>query len=115
MPAASAARRRSRSQPPSEGASAMTGLATALVPSRYRRRALARPALLAAPAFPLTAALLSVVNRSRLQEWGWTPLDHSGVPWPSSLSLLPGGWLQTLSFAGTGVSLVLLAAALPRG
>jgi hypothetical protein len=89
----------------------MTGLITTLAPNRH----LARPALLAAPAFPLTAALLSVANSARLQEWGWTPLDHAGVPWPSSLALLPGGWLQTLSFAGTGLSLVVLAAALPRG
>jgi hypothetical protein len=31
------------------------------------------------------------------------------------LALLPGGRLQVLSFAGTGASLILLAAALPRG
>ncbi len=37
------------------------------------------------------------------------------MPWPSSLALLPGGRLQALSFAGTGASLIALAAALPRG
>ncbi|WP_448628314.1 hypothetical protein [Geodermatophilus sp. URMC 64] len=77
--------------------------------------ALARPALGAAPAFLLTAAALSVADRNGLRAWGWTPLDHAGVPWPSGLALLPGGWLQTLAFAGTGASLVALAAALPRG
>jgi hypothetical protein len=79
------------------------------------RSALARPALVAAPGFLLTAAALSAANRTRLRSWGWTALDHSGVPWPSSLALLPGGWLQTAAFAGTGASLVALALTLPRG
>jgi hypothetical protein len=78
------------------------------------RRRLALPAQLTAPVFPLTAALLSLAHPASLRAWGWTPLDHHGVPWPSSLVLLPGGWLQTLSFAGTGLSLVALAAVLPR-
>ena len=83
--------------------------------SRNRRRLLARSALVAAPVFPLTAAVLSAANPDPLRAWGWTWLDHHGVPWPSSLALLPGGWLQTAVFAGTGLSLVALAAALPRG
>lgn len=88
----------------------MTSRLTAL-----QSRRLAAPARVAAPAFLGTAALLSVANESALREWGWTPLDHHGVPWPSSLALLPAGWLQGASFATTGGSLVALAATLPRG
>ena len=88
---------------------------TDLVPTVVRRRrGLALPARVAAPVFPLTAALLSLGHPASLRAWGWTPLAHHGVPWPSSLALLPGGWVQTLSFAVTGLSLVVLAAALPR-
>ena len=76
---------------------------------------LALPARVFPPLFVPTAAALSVANRDALREWGWTPLDHHDVPWPSSLALLPGGRLQALSFAGTGASLISLAAALPRG
>ena len=79
------------------------------------RRALAAPALVAGPLFLTAATVRSAVHAKDLEAWGWTPLDHHGVPWPSSLALLPGGWLQTLSFAGTGASLVALAVALPRG
>ena len=93
----------------------MTATVPTVVRPRSRQRALALPALVAAPGFLLVAAQLSRANRSALSAWGWTPLDHHGVPWPSSLALLPGGWLQTLSFAGTGASLVALAVALPRG
>ena len=71
-----------------------------------RRRLLALPARVTAPAFLPVAVALSLANRSALRGWGWTPLDHHGVPWPSSLVLLPGGRLQTLSFAGTGAPLV---------
>src|SRR5687768_4682811 len=109
-------RRRSRRSVPShEELAAMTAAVPTVVRPRSRQRALALPALVAAPGFLLVAALLSTANRSALLTWGWTPLDHHGVPWPSSLALLPGGWLQTLSFAGTGAFLVALAVALPRG
>ena len=92
-------------------------MATSLHPIRARsgRRTWAAPALFAPASFVLTAALLSAVNRESLRAWGWLPLDHHGVPWPSSLALLPGGWLQTAAFVGTGAALVGLAAALPRG
>lgn len=93
----------------------MTATVPTAVRPRSRQRALTLPALVIAPGFLLVAALLSKANRSALLTWGWTPLDHHGVPWPSSLALLQGGWLQTLSFAGTGASLVALARALPRG
>jgi hypothetical protein len=78
------------------------------------RRALAAPALLAAPLFLLTAALLSWTNSDALRAWGWTAGDHHGVPWPSSLAVLPHGWLQIAAFACTGAALIALAAAQPR-
>ena len=92
-------------------------MTTSLRPVRTRagRRSRAVPALIAPAAFLLTAALLSAAGRARLSAWGRTPLDHHGVPWPSSLALLPGGWLQTAAFAGTGAALISLATALPRG
>jgi hypothetical protein len=92
-------------------------MTTSLHPIRARsgRRTWAVPALFAPALFLLTAAGLSAVGGAALRAWGWTPLDHHGVPWPSSLALLPGGWLQTGGFVGTGAALIALAAALPRG
>ena len=92
-------------------------MTTSLHPIRARsgRRTPAAPALVAPAVFVLTAATLSVANRRSLGAWGWTALDHHGVPWPSSLALLPGGWLQVASFAGTGAALIALATTLPRG
>lgn len=79
------------------------------------RRALAAPALVAGPLFLVAATVRSAAHADELEAWGWTPLDHHGVPWPSSLAVVPGGWVQSAAFAGTGSSLVTLAAALPRG
>ena len=92
-------------------------MTTSLHPIRARsgRRTWAAPALFAPALFLLTAALLSAVGRESLRAWGWMPLDHHGVPWPSSLALLPGGELQIASFVATGAALIGLAAALPRG
>ena len=92
-------------------------MTTSLHPIRARsgRRTWAVPALFAPALFLLTAALLSAVGVESLRAWGWAPLDHHGVPWPSSLALLPGGWLQTASFVGTGGAVIALAAARPRG
>jgi hypothetical protein len=78
------------------------------------RRALAAPALLAAPLFLLTAAMLTRTNSHALRAWGWTAGDDHGVPWPSSLAVLPHGWLQTAAFACMGAALIALAAAQPR-
>jgi hypothetical protein len=92
-------------------------MTTSLHPIRARsgRRTWAAPAVFAPALFLLTAAILSAGNRDALRAWGWMPLDHHGVPWPSSLALLPGGWLQIASFVATGAALIGLAAALPRG
>jgi hypothetical protein len=92
-------------------------MTTSLHPIRARsgRRTWAAPALFAPALFVVTATLLSAVHRESLRAWGWTALDHHGVPWPSSLALLSGGWLQTVAFVGAGAALVGLAAALPRG
>ena len=94
----------------------MTALAPSLLAARpAARRALATPALVASPLFVLTAAGLTTAHAGDLRGWGWTPLDHHGVPWPSSLALLPGGTAQSASFAVAGTSLVALAAAQPPG
>ena len=80
----------------------------------FARRALAAPALLAAPLFVLSAALLTGANSQALRAWGWTAGDARGVPWPSSLAVLPHGWLQSAAFACMGAALIALAAAQPR-
>jgi Protein of unknown function (DUF998) len=66
-------------------------------------------ALLTGPAFLLVAAFLSIVERDALDTWGWAPLDHHGVPWPSALTLTSLGWLQAAAFAVTGIALLALA------
>jgi hypothetical protein len=81
-------------------------------------RAHTRPASLASvavsgPLFVIVAAVLSLAEHDSLRAWGWAPLDHHGVPWPSSLALTSAGWLQAASFAVTGIALVGLARALP--
>jgi len=89
--------------------------ASACDSARHQRHLLTLPARAVTPVFLPTAVVLSIANRPELRAWGWAPLDHHGVPWPSSLALLPGGRLQALSFAGSGASLITLARALPRG
>ena len=78
------------------------------------RRLLTGPMLAAVPLFALVATVLTLVNEQQLRSYGWRPLDHHGVPWPSSLAVLPYGWLQVLAFALTGVATLALAQALPR-
>ena len=93
-------------------------MTTSLHPIRARagRRTWAVPAAVRPAALPADRrAAERRPTAVALSAWGWTPLDHHGVPWPSSLALLPGGWLQTVAFVGTGAALVALAAALPRG
>jgi hypothetical protein len=85
------------------------------VPTRSGRRLRAAPALVAPPLFLLTGGLLSAADREFLAAWGWDVADHHGVPWPSSLALLPGGWLQTVAFADTGTALIALSTAVPEG
>jgi hypothetical protein len=80
-----------------------------------RRALLAAPAVVAGPLFLTAATVRSAVHAKDLEAWGWTPLDHHGVPWPSSLAVVPGGWVQSASFAGTGGALIALSNALPRG
>ena len=75
------------------------------------RAALSRPALaaLAAPIFPIVAVLLTLLDRDELRAWGWAPLDHHGVPWPSALAAGQHGWLQCASFAIAGAAVAGLA------
>ena len=69
--------------------------------------------LLTGPLFLVVAALLSIAEHDALSAWGWTALDHHGVPWPSALALTPLGFLQSASFALTGAALLALARRLP--
>jgi hypothetical protein len=61
---------------------------------------------------------VSLAEHDALSSWGWTALDHHGVPWPSALTLTSLGWLQAAAFALTGAALLALArqlrAVLPR-
>jgi hypothetical protein len=66
-------------------------------------------AALAAPVFPIVAVLLTLLDRDELRAWGWAPLDHHGVPWPSALAVGPHGWLQIASFALAGAAVAGLA------
>ena len=77
-------------------------------------RLLKRPMLATVPLFALVATVLTLANEQKLRRYGWHPLDHHGVPWPSSLAVLPYGWLQVLTFALTGVATLALARDLPR-
>ncbi len=90
-------------------------MSTTVLPVLRDRRHRALPALAAPPLFLVTAGALTAADRASLASWGWTVSDHHGVPWPSSLALLPAGRLQTISFTGTGLSLISLATAVPRG
>jgi hypothetical protein len=65
--------------------------------------------LLTGPLFLVVAAVLSIAEHDALTTWGWTALDHHGVPWPSALALTPRGFVQCASFALTGTALVALA------
>jgi Protein of unknown function (DUF998) len=86
-------------------------------PSRGRAASLVT-ALVTGPPFLIVAALLSLAEQDALRAWGWTAVDHRGVPWPSALELTSLGWIQSAAFALTGVGLVALArrlrASLPR-
>jgi len=62
--------------------------------------------LLAGPLFLIVAAFLSIAQHDTLSAWGWTALDHHGVPWPSALALTPLGFVQAASFALTGAALL---------
>lgn len=57
-------------------------MTTTLRPVRTRigRRSRAVPALFAPALFLATGGLLSAANRESLAAWGWSPLDHHGVP-----------------------------------
>jgi hypothetical protein len=72
-------------------------------------------AILTGPFFLAVAALVSVAEHDALAGWGWTALDHHGVPWPSALTLTSLGWLQATAFALTGVALLALAGRLRAG
>ena len=76
--------------------------------TRGRVAALAT-AILTGPLFLAVAALVSIAQQDALHHWGWTALDHHGVPWPSALELTSLGWLESAAFAVTGLALFVLA------
>lgn len=91
-----------------------TAVSLDVPPPERPRRLLRLPMLAAAPLFALVSTALTFANGPQLRSYGWSPLDHHGVPWPSSLAVLPHGWLQVLAFAVTGLATLALAQALPR-
>ena len=90
----------------------MTTLISQVPPVRAGARSRAgvlATAALAGPLFLAVAALVSISQQDALHSWGWTALDHHGVPWPSALELTALGWLQSAAFAFTGATLLALA------
>jgi hypothetical protein len=64
--------------------------------------------------FALVAVVLTFAQYDFMRGLGWEPLGASDVPWPSGLALGPLGWLQVLSFAFFGLTLILFALGLDR-
>jgi hypothetical protein len=77
-------------------------------------RALGVVAVIGAIVFVLIVVALTAVQWSLLQRRGWHPIRSSDVPYPSTLALGSGGWLQVLNFAVLGVALLAPAAGLWR-
>lgn len=75
-------------------------------PSREEASAL-RTASLAGRFAPLLFAVITVLltwdNLAYLEAYGWRSGNHHGVPWPSALALGAHGWVMMLTFAVTGV------------
>ena len=78
-------------------------------------RAAALAGVVGAAVFAVVAAFLTLAQVGFMLRLGWKPLGSSDVPWPSGLALGPLGWLQALSFAFFGLTLIFLALGLHRG
>ena len=78
-------------------------------------RAAALAGVVGAVVFAVVAVFLTLTQVEFMLRLGWKPLGSSDVPWPSSLALGPLGWLQALSFAFFGLTLILFALGLHRG
>ncbi len=65
--------------------------------------------------FALVLVALTVVQYEFMIGAGWRPFVDPAGAWPSGLALGPYGWAQSLSFAVSGLLLVVFAAGLHRG
>jgi hypothetical protein len=65
--------------------------------------------------FALLVATLTVVQYDFMIGIGWRPIADPARAWPSGLALGPYGWVQSLSFAVSGLSLILVALGLHLG
>lgn len=65
--------------------------------------------------FALVAITLTVVQYDFMIGIRWRPLADPAGAWPSGLALGPYGWAQSLSFAVSGLLLILFALGLHRG
>src|SRR5688572_22512941 len=87
----------------------------AVVSSRQSFRRTRRAALaggLAGPIFLGVSAGLTWVDAAELRGYGWQPLNHHGVPWPSALSTTAHGAIQIANFTITGLLVLALASVL---
>ncbi|HZY56558.1 MAG TPA: DUF998 domain-containing protein, partial [Rubrobacteraceae bacterium] len=65
--------------------------------------------------FALVAITLTVVQYDFMIGIGWHPLADPAGAWPSGLALGSYGWAQSLSFAASGLLLILFVLGLHRG
>jgi hypothetical protein len=65
--------------------------------------------------FVLVAVTLTAVQYDFMIGIGWQPLEDPAGAWPSGLALGPYGWAQSLSFAVSGLLLIVFALGLHRG
>jgi hypothetical protein len=87
---------------------------SAILPGMSEVRLLGILGLFGCVLFTGIVAALTAVQWSFLQSRGWDPIRATDVPYPSTLALGPGGWLQVLNFAILGLALLGVAAGLWR-
>ena len=65
--------------------------------------------------FTLLVITLTAVQYSFMIGIGWRPFADPASAWPSGLALGPYGWIQSLNFAVSGLSLILFSLGLQLG
>jgi Protein of unknown function (DUF998) len=65
-------------------------------------------AIVAPPLFAVVAVTLTWLQQDSLSRYGWSVLDHAGVPWPSALATGQYGWIQSVAFALLGAGVLAL-------
>jgi hypothetical protein len=65
--------------------------------------------------FALLVVTFTAVQYSFMIGIGWHPIADPASAWPSGLALGPYGWVQSLNFAISGLSLILFALGLQLG